>query len=161
MERRNYYSQLNLNSVIVNKKFWIVMRPLFSNKGGVKDNIVLVKDDKIISDDTEVAQTFNDFFANAVSSLDITENKLLLTETKNANGGVEEVIKRFEIHPSIISIKENVKIDTRFKFSEIKVDDIRNEIKCLKPNKAATFKNIPTKQLKRSVDIISEPLMEI
>lgn len=137
------------------------MKPLFSNKGGVKDNIVLVKDDKIISDDTEVAQTFNDFFTNAVSSLGITENKSLLTETKNTNGGVEEVIKRFENHPSVVSIKENVKIDTRFKFSEIKVDDIRNEIKCLKPNKAGTFKNIPTKQLKQVVEIVSEPLMII
>ena len=32
------------------------MKPLFSNKGGVKGNIVLVKDEKIISKDTEVAQ---------------------------------------------------------------------------------------------------------
>ena len=63
--------------------------------------------------------------------------------------GELEVIKRFGIHPSILSIKENVKIDSRFKFSEINVDDIRNEIKCLKPNKAGTFK------------IVSEPLMII
>ena len=131
-ERRNYYSKLKLNNITDNKKFWNVMKPLFSDR--VKDNIVLVKDEKIISKDTEVAQTFNDFFTNAVSSLDIIENKLLLTETTNTNGGVEEVIKRFAIHPSIISIKENVKIDSRFKFPEIKVDDIRNKIKCLNPN---------------------------
>ena len=119
--------------------FWNVMKPLFSNKGGVNDNIVLVKDNKMISDDTEVAQTFNDFFTNVVSALDIIENKSLLTETKNENGGVKQVIKRFEIHPSILSIKENVKIDIRFKFSELNVDDIRNEIKCLKPNKVGIF----------------------
>ena len=160
-ERRNYYSKLKLNNITDNKKFWNVMKPLISNKGGVEDNIVLVKDEKIISKDTEVAQTFNDFFTNAVSSLDIIENKLLLTETTNTNGGVEEAIKRFEIHPSIISIKENVKIDSRFKFSEIKVDDIRNEIKCLNPNKAGTLKNIPTKQLKEVEELVSEPLMII
>ena len=160
-ERRNYYAKLKLNNITDNKKFWNVMKPLFSNKGGVKDNIVLVKDNKMISDDTEVTQTFNDFFTNAVSVLDIIENKSLLTETKNENGGVKEVIKRFEIHPSILSIKENVKIDIRFKFSEINVDDIRNEIKCLKPNKAGTFKNIPTKQLMQVEEIVSEPLMII
>ena len=65
-ERRNYYAKLKLNNITVNKKFWNTMKPLFSNKGGVKDNIVLVKDNKIISDDTEVAQTFNDFFTNVV-----------------------------------------------------------------------------------------------
>ena len=87
-ERRNYYAKLKLNNITDNKKFWNVMKPLFSNKGGVKNNIALIKDNKMISADTEVAQTFNDHFTNAVSALDIIENKSLLTETKNENGGV-------------------------------------------------------------------------
>ena len=87
-ERKNYYSQLNLNNITDNKKFWHTMNPLFSNKGGGKDNIVLVNDNKVISDDTEVAQTFNDFFKISVNSLNITENKLLLTKTENIHGGV-------------------------------------------------------------------------
>ena len=35
------------------------MKPLFSDKGGIKDNIVLVEGGKIISEDIEVAQAFN------------------------------------------------------------------------------------------------------
>ena len=35
------------------------MNPLFSDKGGTKDNIVLVEDEKIISEDIEVAEAFN------------------------------------------------------------------------------------------------------
>ena len=93
-ERKKYYSQLNLNNITDNKKFWNTMKPLFSNKGGNKDGIVLVNDDKIISDDTEVAQTFNDFFKNSVSSLNITENKLLLTETEGTLQGAAEAIKK-------------------------------------------------------------------
>ena len=146
-ERRKYYSQLNLNNITDNKKFWNVMRPLFSNKGGIKDDIVLVKDDKIISGDIEVAQTFNDFFEKAVNSLDIRENKSLLTETKDIHGGAEVAIKKFEIHPSIISINENVKVESRFSFSEVNFSDISIEIKCLKAKKAGTYMNIPTKQL--------------
>ena len=65
------------------------------------------------SDDIEVAQTFNDFFKNCVNSLNISENKLLLTEITNVLGCVDESIKRFENHPSIRSINENV-IDFRF-----------------------------------------------
>ena len=62
-ERRKIYSQLNLNNI-----------SLFSNKGGNKDNIVLVNGDIIISEDTEITQSFNDFFKNCVNALNITEN---------------------------------------------------------------------------------------
>ena len=91
---------------------WNIMNPLFSNKGRNKDNIVLVTGDKNISEYTEVAQTFNDFLKNSVKSLNILENKLLLTETETIHKGAEKAIKRFEIHASIISIHENVKIDS-------------------------------------------------
>ena len=45
-ERRKFYSNLNLNNITDNKKFWNVTKPLFTNKGGCKDNIVLVDGDK-------------------------------------------------------------------------------------------------------------------
>ena len=131
-ERKKYYSQLNLNNINDNKKFWTTLKPLFSDKGGTKDNIVLVEDDKIISGDIEVAQSFNIFFENAVKSLGIMENRALVTETDNIYGGVEKAIKMFEIHPSIISIKEKVKINLRFSFSEINSGDIKLEIMNLK-----------------------------
>ena len=122
---------------------------------------MLVDGDQIISDDAEVAQHFNDFFKNSVNTLDITENRFLITETSKDLNGVSEAIAKFENHPSIVCIKENVKIDNRFSFSEVNLDDIQEEIKLLSNKKAGTSLNIPTKQLKRSVDIISEPLMEI
>ena len=73
-ERRKFYANLNLNNITDNKKFWNITKPLFSNKGGGRENIVLVDGDKIISDDAEVAQHFNDFFKNSVNTLDITES---------------------------------------------------------------------------------------
>ena len=48
------------------------MKPLFGDKGGTKQKIVLVEGDRIINEDAELAQTFNDFFDNAVISLGIT-----------------------------------------------------------------------------------------
>ena len=62
------------------------------------------------------------FFTDTVSSLDIIENRFLLTETNNEQTAVGEAITKFEKHPSIISIKENVNIDLRFSFSEVNVD---------------------------------------
>ena len=106
-ERKKYYSQLNLNNINDNKKIWNTMKPLFSDKCGIMDNIVLVEGENIISKDIEVAQAFNNFFENAVDSLDIIENRAVLTEAKNIEGKVEKAIKMFEIHPSIISINAN------------------------------------------------------
>ena len=74
---------------------------------------------------------------------------------------MKESIIRFEIHPSIRSINENVEIDQRFSFSEVTVADIKVEVKKLDSKKAGTFMNIPTKHLKNTIDIICEPLMII
>ena len=57
------------------------MKPLFSNYGGGSKKITLVNDGNIISNDEEVAETFNTFFVDSVESLDITENKGLLNDT--------------------------------------------------------------------------------
>ena len=148
-ERRKFYSNLNLNDITDNKMFWNVTKPLFSNKGGGKDNIVLVDGDKIISDDSEVAQTFNDFFKNTLTSLDIVENKFLLTETNNESSGVNEAIEKYKYHPSVISIKENVAVEHTFSFSEVNANDIRLEVNRLNKNKSGTFMDIPAKHLKQ------------
>ena len=52
-------------------------------------------------------------------------------------------------------------IDTRFFFSDVSIDDIVFEIKCLNSKKSGTFMNIPVKLLKQVIDVISEPLMKI
>ena len=91
-ERRNFYSNLDLKDITDNRKFWNTTKPLFSSKGGGKENIILVDGGKIISEDVEVAQTFNDFFKNTVSSLDIGENRFLISETNNEISNVNEAI---------------------------------------------------------------------
>ena len=63
-EKRKYFSNLNINNYTDNKKNWDTVKPLFSNYG---------RGDNIISNDEEVAETFNTFFIDSVESLDITE----------------------------------------------------------------------------------------
>ena len=94
-------------------------------------------------------------------SLEIIENRFLVTETNNEESGVSEAIQKYENHPSVISIKENVKIDHEFSFSDVTIDEIKVEIKRLNIKKSGTFMNIPTKHLQQSIDIICEPLMYI
>ena len=146
-ERRKFYSNLNLNDINDNKIFWKLTKPLFGDKGGCMDNIVLVEGDKIISEDVEVAKTFNQYFQSTVSSLDIAENRFLLSETKGELNNVDRAIEKYGNHPSILNINENIKIEDRFSFSEVNINDIRSEIKHLNKKKAGTFMNIPAKHL--------------
>ena len=61
-ERRDHYNKLDLKNITDNIKFWDTMKPLFSDKGGVREKIVLVENDEIISDSLHVAEKFNNYF---------------------------------------------------------------------------------------------------
>ena len=160
-ERKQYYYNLNLNNITDNKKFWKTMKPLFSNKGGVKENIVLVEGDRIINEDAELAQTFNNFFDNAVKSLGITENKALLNVVEPSDDVVLDAIKMYESHPSILKIRECIVVDTNFSFSTVEIDVIQRELKNLNPKKGIPYMNIPAKQLKEAISVIDLPLLAI
>ena len=86
---------------------------------------------------------------------------MLLTDVIDSQGKVLDAIKMYESHPSIISIKKHVKIEKRFDFSPIEIDDIYSEFKLLDTRKAFPSTNIPPKQLKEVVDIVAEPLQKI
>ena len=137
------------------------MKPLFSHSNGGSQKISLVKDGNVISNDEEVANAFNNFFYNSVKSLNMTVNRSILNDTGNLIDPVKIALKKFESHPSIISIKDNVSVISKFSFSKVNKFDIESEIKSLKPNKASTFLNIPAKQLKQVVRVIADPLKDI
>ena len=54
------------------------MKPYFNDKCAKSRKITLVEDENLITEDAEVAAKCNDFFKDAVSYLDISENKDLL-----------------------------------------------------------------------------------
>ena len=158
-ERKKYYTNLNMKNITDNKKFWKTVKPFFTDKGVSRNKVVLVEDDRIINDDKEVAQTFNDYFDNAVKSLGISENEP--SEPVQSQGKVLDAIKMYESHPSIIKIKEKVKVDKEFSFSPVSLQDIRTELKALSTKKATPFMGISAKQLKEVMFIIDKPLQEI
>ena len=160
-EKKRYFSNLNLNNYTDNKKFWTTVKPLFSNYNGGSRTITLVEDDDIISNDEDIARIFNNYFVDSVKSLNITKNRALLNDTENLTDPVEIALKKFECHPSIISIKENIFVENKFSFSKVTRAEISMEIKNLDIKKAGTFPNIPAKQLKLVEDVIAEPLMLI
>ena len=162
-ERKTHYNKINEKDITDNRKFWNTMKPFFSDKGGTRDQIMLLENEEIISDPTQVAEVFNNYFqkSGSLSTLGITENRLLTNSSSESETGldVDQCIKKFENHPSIISINRHVVITERFHFSPITADDIDKQIRNLDPRKNGGC--IPTKILKEMRHIVSKPLAEI
>ena len=53
-----------------NRKFSKAVKPLFSEKHFINNKITLIEGEEIISNDREVAETCNWYFANVVENLD-------------------------------------------------------------------------------------------
>ena len=59
--KKAYYSHLSIKDVNDNKKFWKIVKPLFSEKVNTNENITLVENNYIISSEIEVAKKLNAF----------------------------------------------------------------------------------------------------
>ena len=160
-ERVKYFANLDLNKYTDNVKFWYTVKPMFSGSEFGSKKITLVENGEVITDDKLNAESFNAFFIDAVSSLAIEENRALLDQVDDISDPVKRAIKKFGHHPSIIDIKKNVDIVSKFSFTEVQVDDMRKEINNLNSKKSSTFMNIPVKRLKEVVDVVAQPLTDI
>ena len=73
------------------------MKPMFSNKNVNRESITLVKDDKILSENLKVAETFNGFFSNMVNEMNISLSQELLNEVDYIEDPVLRIIGRFTL----------------------------------------------------------------
>ena len=82
--KKNYFANININSVTDNEKFWKTVKLLFSDKISHKETINLVENDTVLSDDQVVAYLFNNYFNNIVKNILTLANKNF--PKKKANG---------------------------------------------------------------------------
>ena len=137
------------------QKIWKKISPLFSNKIKSKENITLAENDEIISNDIEVAKTFQNFFGSIVKNLNIQRDEKHRSKTTQDNS-VLACIEKFSEHPSIISINKRMKTNCNkfsFKYGERK--KFLTEIQNLNSRKASQQNEIHVKILKENCDICS------
>ena len=91
---------------------------MFSNKSVNRESVTLVKCDKTLSENLEVAELFNAFFSNIVKEMNISLGQELLTEEDHIKDPVLRIIERFKKHPSVVAIFENHK-DNAFSFRNV------------------------------------------
>ena len=164
--KKEYYTNLNLNIFKDNKTFWKYIRPLFSDKQKVRQrNIILIEVKTVISENSAVAEKLNNYFIDVTENLEIEHyNEIMDNEyigSNNGRKGIETIITKYKNHPSILKIKEHIKLTERFTFSKPTPNDLDVHLISLDPKKTAVENDIPTKILIHTKEIANEFLTNI
>ena len=149
-ESKRFFNNLNPSFVTDNKLFWKTIKPFFSNKGNYGSQIKRVEKDEVLQDDDLIAKELNKFFKNAVSTLNVKENRFITSRSSDGiTDPVDKTIDKYKFHPSIILIQKHLKNHV-FSFKTVEIGDIEKEINNIFPKKATTSNSIPSKILKKS-----------
>ena len=108
---------------------------------------MLTENEEIINESTGVANVFNSYFESATESLNLFN---WATEPYDqVKDSVDRIVQRFPLHPSIIKIKQNIKILKPFSFTPVTVETVKNIIYGLPQNKSVSG-DIPLNVLRYS-----------
>ena len=133
----DYFKQLNNKVISDNNKFWQTISPLFSKKAVRKETVILKDSNRTVTNNRELAETFNTFFSKITQNLKLDSNLVEITENLNISDHVLKAITKYEKYPSIIKIKEKMKNkNMSFSFSFVTKETILNELCKLNPKKA-------------------------
>ena len=122
------------------------MKPFFSNKGNLGPNIKLVEKNELIQNDQEIANELNTFFKDTVSNLHVNENPYIINQVSDdILDPAEKCINKYKFHPSILLIKNWIKIQNLFSFYAIETNDMMRELLKIDPKKATIGNSISSK----------------
>ena len=153
--KKQYFSNLEPKLIIDNKKFWKSVKPLFSDKITVKEIINLTENGEILSSDTDIADTFNDYFSSVVQNLNIPRENFINTDL--CINPVLEIIEKYKHHQSIISINKKMREKglPKFSFHLVTLEETLKEVALLSDKKASQASDIPVKIIKENRDLIA------
>ena len=151
--KRNYYQNLDLKNLSDNRKFWKTVKPIFSGKVQTSSSVTLVENNQVISNDTAIAEIFNEYFVNITGSLNVGKAELNLLPTDGIVDPINVAITKYNLHPSVKRIKDNFHPFRMFEFVPVSMENIYKQLDRLDPKKATPLGSIPAKILKGSSDI--------
>ena len=153
---------MDIKNITDKKKFWKTLKPLLSDKAKCgSSKINLVEKDEILSTDKEIAEAFNNYYSNAVKSLNLQCDSEHVSDVSDETDPIERAIKKFKNHPSIINVNQNIPKTTNFEFAQVDIDSIKKMIDNLDSSKSGTFGGIPTNCLKGVSDISAKFLNSV
>ena len=77
---KTFLLNLNTENITDNKIFLQTVKPVFSDKTLDSDQITLISNDEIFSDEENICKTFNDLFSNVIKNLNVIVDKRLANQ---------------------------------------------------------------------------------
>ena len=159
-EKKAHYNNICLSVMKEQKKFYDIVKPKFTGKSKLKQKITLIEKYEVISDGEKVAEILNDNFVDAVPNLSIKKSVYVeeIEEIKKA-GNMEQkidvILNSYKSHPSIVMIKNKVKVTTKFKFKDTTADEMYRKMILMDSKKAIPEGDMSVDLLKCIADIIA------
>ena len=102
-EKKNFYSNPDTKAVIDKRTFWKTVKPLMSENVTKHFKLNLVKDDKIISRDDQIAKKFSEYFIS-IPILNMPSNGYKCPHSSEQDP-ILKILDKYKDHPSIKLIK--------------------------------------------------------
>ena len=152
--KKQYFNNLNTSKVTDNRILQKTLVLLLTNKPSRGEEIILKEGNKNITNDAELCEVFNAYFANIVASLNIPNVNNYITAKENSNKYPQKM-KSFRTHPSITTITNQYLI-SGFNFQKAKANDVMKIISQLIMAKTCQKADTPTKIIKLNEDIFAK-----
>ena len=159
-----YLHKLAADGTITNKSFWKFIEPFLKNKNcHAQNNITLIQNDEIITEEKDLLETFNKHYINIVerSSGIKPVDVAMMHNICDNDTAINVITETYKNHPSVTKIKEIIEKNTTkrsFKFDSVTKSYLTTLLKNIDIKKATDVDRIPTKLVKLSANILSVSL---
>ena len=121
-------------------------------------NLTEEENNSLLTNCEEVAEELNNFFANAVKNLNISNYENCDSLAENINDPTLKATAKWTNHPSILAIASEVKNKANFSFNFVSKEDVLTEIKMLDIWKAIHKSDILVKIIKGNGNFFAEAI---
>ena len=125
------------------------LKPSSRDKSLKGERITLVENNKVVSDESKLVEIFSNYFGNLVLNLEID----LVTNIRKKT--VRKAIEKYQNHPSINIIRDNIDTTNKFSFDLVNPECISKIINNLDTSRATQQGNIPAKVIKYNKELSS------
>ncbi len=158
---KQHFKKATAKDLISNHEFWNLVKPFLSNKGGLEgDDISLVHNNQIVTDDYQLTEIFNNHYINIVEKTSGQKpfNIADTVETDDDGQLVRLILDKYKNHPSVLAIKEGNDISDPFSFHEVQPHEVWALLKSLDKKKSTGEDKIPPKLVHLAADELTVPL---
>ena len=134
-----------------NQHFWATTKPFISPRHNASIDIMVSENNSIITESESVAKIFNKYFNEIAQGIGFNDP---ISENFDKDDILLSMIKSYDDHPSIMTIKSFCTQGQSFDFPYVTANDIKSCIVNLDSKKSTGYDGIPAKLLK----VDTEPL---